>query len=194
MQQIVEFILEVDKLKRVLRKVRPTGLDRYENTAEHSWHIALLALSLAPYAPEPVQIGRVVQMLLLHDLGEIETGDTIFFAEGGWPERKAAELAAVTRMFALLPEPQSSALLALWKEFEEGTSDDARFANAADRAMPVLLNLANDGQSWRENGIAYEQVKRRVGPPIAAGCPELWAYLEARLDAAHRDGWFGIGG
>jgi putative hydrolases of HD superfamily len=191
MQQIVDFILELDKLKGVTRKIRPLGLDRYENSAEHSWQIALLAASLAHYAETAIDIDHVIRLLLVHDIGEIDTGDTIVFAEGGWTERKAAELAAVTRIFGLLPEPQGSAFLALWQEFEDAETPEARFAHAADRAMPVLLNLANGGQSWRENGISHERVIRRVAPPIQAGCPALWAYLETRLEEELRKGWFG---
>lgn len=191
MQAIVDFILELDKLKGVTRKVKPLGLERYENSAEHSWQIALLAASLAPYAPEPIDIDRVVAMLLVHDIGEIDTGDTLVFAQEGWAERKAAERTAVERIFGLLPAAQGAAFLALWQEFEDGSSAEARFAHAADRAMPVLLNLHNQGQSWRENGISYERVRDRVGPPIAAGCPALWGYLEKRLADARELGWFG---
>jgi len=189
--QIAEFILELDKLKGVTRKNRPLGLDRFENSAEHSWQIALLALSLAPYAESGVDINRVVAMLLVHDVGEIDTGDTIVYAVGGWEERKAAELAAVTRIFGLVPEPQRSSFLELWLEFEKGETPEARFANAADRAMPALLNLANNGQSWRENGISHERVVERIGPPIQDGCPALWQYLKERLEEERRRGWFG---
>lgn len=192
MQQIVEFILELDKLKGVTRKVRPLGLDRYENPAEHSWQIALLAASLERYAESPVDIHRVIAMLLVHDIGEIDTGDTMFFAEGGWEERKAAEQAAAQRIFGLLPEPQGGRFLALWQEFEDAETPESRFANAADRAMPVLLNLSNNGQSWRENGISYERVVGRIAPPIQAGCPALWTYIEARLEEERRKGWFGM--
>ena len=192
MQQIVDFILELDKLKRVTRRTRPTGLDRYENVAEHSWQIAMLAAALEPYAETKVDIGRVIRMLLVHDVGEIDTGDTIVYAVDGWEERKAAERAAVSRIFGLLEEPQRSSLLSLWEEFEAEESAESRFANAVDRAMPVLLNLANEGQSWRENGIRHEQVVRRVGPQVSAGCPALWAYLESRLDEARDQGWFGM--
>jgi putative hydrolases of HD superfamily len=191
MQQIVDFILELDKLKGVTRKVRPLGLDRYENSAEHSWQLALLAASLAQESDCAVDLPRVIGMLLVHDIGEIDTGDTIFFAEEGLAERKAAELAAVTRIFGLLPEPQRSTFLALWQEFEAAETPEARFAHAVDRAMPVLLNLANNGQSWRENGISHERVVRRVSPPIKAGCPALWTYLEARLEEARQKGLFG---
>ena len=191
MQQIVDFILELDKLKGVTRKVRPLGLDRYENSAEHSWQIAMLAASLAPFAESAIDVNRVIAMLLVHDIGEIDTGDTMVFAEGGWEERKAAEQMAVERIFGVLPEPQRAMFLALWREFDEGQSAEARFAHAADRAMPVLLNLANNGQSWRENGISHERVLRRIGPAIQAGCPALWRYLEVRLEEARVQGWFG---
>jgi len=191
MQQIIDFILELDKLKAVTRKIRLRDADRYENSAEHSWQIALLASSLAPYAEASVDIDRVIRMLLVHDIGEIDTGDTMVFVEGNWEERKTAELAAVTRIFGLLPEAQGAEFMALWKEFERGETADARFANAADRAMPVLLNLANAGQSWRENGISYERVVARVGLPIEVGCPALWEYLQSRLEEARGKGWFG---
>jgi putative hydrolases of HD superfamily len=192
MQQIVDFILELEKLKGVTRKVRPLGLDRYENSAEHSWQIALLAASMAHYADAAIDINRVISMLLVHDIGEIDAGDTMVFVEGGWAERKAAELAAVTRIFGMLPEPQGARFMALWHEFENAETPEARFAHAADRAMPVLLNLANKGQSWRENGISHERVIGRLGPPIKAGCPSLWDYLEARLEEERQKGWFGI--
>jgi putative hydrolase of HD superfamily len=191
MQQIVDFILELDKLKGVTRKVRPFGLNRYENSAEHSWQLALMASSLAPYAESPVDINRVIGMLLVHDIGEIDAGDTLVFVEGGWEQRKAAEEAGVTRVFGMLPEPQGAALLALWLEFEHGDTPESRFAHSVDRAMPVLLNLSNQGQSWRENGISYERVVRRIAPEIKAGCPALWDYLQVRLEEARHRDWFG---
>ncbi|HVE72390.1 MAG TPA: HD domain-containing protein [Thermoanaerobaculia bacterium] len=190
MQHVVDFILELDKLKGVTRKTRPVGLERYENSAEHSWQIALLAAAMAPYACEPVDVDRVVQMLLVHDIGEIDTGDTIFYAEEGLADRKAAERIAVTRIFGHLPAPERDRFLSLWLEFEENATPEARFANAADRAMPVILNLNNDLQSWRENGITHERVVGRVGPPIRHGCPALWDYLESRLEERRQKGWF----
>ncbi len=193
MQQIVDFILELDKLKGVTRKTRPLGLDRYENSAEHSWQIALLAISLAPHAESAIDTDRVIRMLLVHDIGEIETGDTMVYVEEGWAERKAAEAAAVTRIFGMLPDSEGTQLMALWQEFEDAQTPEARFAHAADRAMPVLLNLANNGQSWRENGISHERVVRRIAAQIKDGCPALWTYLEARLDDARQRGWFGAG-
>lgn len=194
LSQIVSFILELDKLKGVTRKNRPLGLERFENSAEHSWQIAMLALSLERFAQAPVDINRVVGMLLVHDIGEIDTGDTMVFVQDGWEERKAAELAAARRIFGMLPEETGAHFLELWEEFEAGTTPEAVFANAVDRAMPPLLNLANDGQSWRENGISYERVIGRIGPPIKAGCPALWDYLAERIAEEQRKGWFGMNG
>ena len=193
MDQVVAFILELDRLKAVTRKVKPLGQQRYENSAEHSWHLAMLALSMAPHAEPGTDMDRVIRMLLVHDIGEIDTGDTLFFIDAGRQDRKAAEEQAVARILGLLPDGQGVPLLDLWREFEAGTSREARFAQAMDRAAPVLLNLANDGQSWRENGVRYEQVVARVGPPIAAGCPALWTHIAGRLDAARDAGWFGMG-
>jgi putative hydrolases of HD superfamily len=189
-QQIIDFILELDKLKGVTRKVRPLGLARYENSAEHSWQIAMLAAALVPYAETTVDINRVIRMLLIHDIGEIDTGDTMVFVEGGWEERKAAELAAVERIFGLLPKGQGTAFLELWEEFEDAITPDSLFAHAVDRAMPVLLNLSNEGQSWRENGISYDRVVGRIAPEIEAGCPALWEYIETRLEEVRKKGWF----
>ncbi len=191
MQPIIDFILELEKLKGVTRKVKPLGLERYENSAEHSWSLALLAISLQHFAESPLDINHVVRMLLVHDIGEIDAGDTIFFLDAGRDERKAAELASVQRIFALLPDGHGSGFLALWQEFDDAQTAEARFAHAVDRAMPVLLNLNNNGQSWRENGISYSTVVKKVGPPIQAGCPALWSYIETRLAEARENGLFG---
>jgi len=191
LQPIVDFVLELDKLKGVTRRTQPLGLTRYENSAEHSWQIALFAMSLAHLSERPVQVDRVVQMLLVHDVGEIDAGDTIVYATEGVAERRAAERAGAMRVLGLLADPQRSRFVELWEEFEAELTTESRFANAVDRAMPVLLNLANNGQSWRENGIRHEQVVKRVGPQVKAGCPALWNYLEARLADAQARGWFG---
>ena len=191
MQHIVDFILELDRLKGVTRKSKPVGLDRYENSAEHSWQIAMFAGAMAEFADPGVDVHHVMQMLLVHDIGEIDTGDTIVYDDTGLAERKAAERVAVERIFGMLPNAHGARFLALWEEFEDGESPEARFAHAADRAMPVLLNLANGGGSWVENGIAYERVIAKVGPPIAAGCPALWEWLAPQLADARERGFFG---
>ena len=118
MDDVIGFILELDKLKGVTRKVKPLGLDRYENPAEHSWQMALAATALQPYAAEPVDISRVISLLLVHDVGEIDTGDVMAFVETGLSERKAAERQAVERIFGVLPRGQAWTLIALWDEFE----------------------------------------------------------------------------
>ena len=191
MQRIVDFILELDKLKAVTRKTRPLGQDRLENSAEHSWQIAMMAASMAEYAEPGTDMPRVIAILLVHDIGEIDTGDTLVYVEEGWAERKAAEHAAVQRIFGLLPAAQGAHFMALWLEFEQGETAESRFANAVDRAMPVLLNLANHGQSWREHGISHARVVARLQGPISAGCPALWDYLVPRLEAARAQGCFG---
>lgn len=191
MQEAIAFILEVEKLKAVTRKVKPLGLERYENSAEHSWQLCLFAYSLEQYAAAPVQMNHVIRMLLVHDIGEIDTGDTMVFVEGGWAERKQDELTAVKRIFGLLPAEKTAELTALWQEFETGETAEAKFANAIDRAMPALLNLNNHGQSWKENGISHERVVKRLQTQIEEGCPALWKYMEPRLAEAKERGYFG---
>lgn len=191
MQEAIAFVLEIEKLKAVTRKVKPLGLDRYENSAEHSWQICLFAYALEPYAAAPVHMDHVLRMLLVHDVGEIDTGDTMVFVEGGWVERKQDELAAIRRIFGTLPEAKAAELVALWQEFEAGETAEARLANAVDRAMPALLNLNNKGQSWKENGISYDRVVKRLQRQIEDGCPALWAYMLERLDEARELGYFG---
>jgi putative hydrolase of HD superfamily len=191
MEETISFVLELDKLKGVSRKSRLLSQERYENSAEHSWHSTLAAVSLSHYAEAPLDINKVIGMLLVHDIGEIEAGDVIVFADVNWEERKQVELAAVTRIFSLLPADRGAPLIELWREFEHGDSAEARFARAVDRAMPVFLNLASRGQSWKENSISYERVIARVRPEIEAGCPALWRYLEGRLSEAKQNGYFG---
>ncbi|WP_251106537.1 HD domain-containing protein [Alloacidobacterium dinghuense] len=186
----IQFVLEIDKLKGVLRKVRPIWEERYENTAEHSWQIALFAMSMARTLELKIDVTRVVAMLLVHDLGEIDAGDKFVFAQGGWEERKAAELKALERICGLAPKKTGDFLLGLWKEFDAGESDEARFAKAIDRCMPVLLNLNKKGGSWLEHGVSYERVVERVGPEIESGCLELWEYLKPQLEAGRRKGFF----
>lgn len=190
MQAIIDFIREVDKLKGVERKTKPLGMARFENSAEHSWQIAVQALSLSRFAAEPIDLLRVVKMLLLHDIGEIDAGDTFVYATEEREQRKTAEQQAAQRICAILPGELNQEFLALWREFEAAETPEAKFANAMDRSIPIILNLANNGQSWRENGIRCEQVIKRNGPAIETGCPALWVYLKGKLDEAQNNGWF----
>jgi putative hydrolase of HD superfamily len=180
--RVFAFALELDRLKAVIRRTRPAGLERYENSAEHSWQVALVALLLAPWSPVPVDLQRVVEMLLVHDVPEIDCGDTFVYARDA-VATAAAEEAAAIRLFGLLPRAAAERLLLRWREFEHGDSPEARLARAADRLMPVLQNVHADGRGWRENGIRGEQVKAVNGGRIAAVVPEVWAVLEPLIDA-----------
>lgn len=137
---IIRFVLEIDKLKGVLRKVKPTGEDRYENAAEHSRQIALFALSLAQVVEISVDVNRVIAMLLVHDLGEIDAGDKFVFVQDGWEDRKVAELRTVERICDIAPLKVADWLITLWKEFDGGRTSETGFAKAIDRCMPILLN------------------------------------------------------
>ncbi len=179
------FLAEADRLKTVYRASLLCDASRHENSAEHSWHLALYALVLAGEAGPGVLPGRVIRMLLLHDLVEIDVGDVPIHSAGGQAHGsdavKAAEAAAARRIFGLLPASQAGALLALWQEFEAATSPDAVFAKALDRCQPVLQNLASGGLNWMEYRVTYAQVVERVGRHIARGAPGMWSFLDQRL-------------
>jgi putative hydrolase of HD superfamily len=177
------FLLEADRLKRVERRSRIVGGERRENTAEHSWHLALFALVLAEHADEAVDVGRVVAMVLLHDLVEIDAGDTFAYDEEGMETKAAREAAAADRLFGLLPAGQGDHLRGLWEEFEARQTPDARFAAALDRLQPMLLNLANDGGGWTEHGITADRVRAR-NRVIGDGSAMLWSVVSGRLDDA----------
>lgn len=178
------FLDEADRLKSVLRASPVLGGTRRENSAEHSWHLALWALVLADQAPEGVSIDRVIRMLLLHDLVEIDVGDTPIHAQDGTGHGsaavQAAEAAAADRLFALLPPDIGRSFRALWDEFEAASTPDAIFAKALDRAQPVAQNLAAGGGTWTDYGVTLDQLDTRVGGKIARGAPGLWAHLRPR--------------
>jgi putative hydrolase of HD superfamily len=188
MTQTIQFLMEIDKLKSVQRRTKVMGTQRQENSAEHSWHFAIAALSLAPYASDEVDIQRVIQMALLHDIVEIDAGDVMVYDLAARAAIHDQEVAAAKRLFGILPEPQRGVFTALWQEYEAGESADARFALVLDRCMPMLMNLHNGGQSWVENDISLQQVLGR-NTMIADIHPELWHYLELHLRDAQRKGW-----
>ena len=189
LEERLAFVLELERLKAVLRRTKPIGLERYENSAEHSWQIAVLALVFADLADEPVDLGRVVRMLLVHDIPEIDAGDTFVYADQARADQAPVEEAAARRLFGLLPEPMGTELLALWLEFEANATPEARFARAMDRLMPVLQNLNNEAQSWREHGITRTQVEGK-NHVIGHASRTLWEAVAARLEAAERAGFF----
>ncbi|MGB9097626.1 HD domain-containing protein [Erwinia sp.] len=188
MTDVFHFLMELDKLKSVERRTRVIATDRYENSAEHSWHLAVAAMSLAPYSGLQIDVQRVVQMALLHDVVEIDAGDVLVYDLAAREAIHAQEVAAADRIFALLPPALRDKFRALWDEYEAGETADSRFANMLDRALPIIQNLHNQGQSWQENGIRLEQVVSR-NAVIAKEWPVLWGHLKRHLDRAQQQGW-----
>jgi putative hydrolases of HD superfamily len=185
----LRFILEIDRLKGIARRSDVLGGARKENSAEHSWHVAMMALLLAEYADEPIDRARVVRLLLVHDLVEIDAGDTYIHDAAGNLSKPAREQAAADRLFALLPPDQGVELRGLWEEYEAGQTAEARFAGSLDRLMPLLHNMATAGRSWREHGVTAEQVRARVLPSLQMGCRRLWHYAEDAVATAERCGF-----
>ncbi|ASA57752.1 HD domain-containing protein [Vibrio gazogenes] len=184
---IIDFMVEVEKLKSVERQTKPVGLDRYENSAEHSWHVCLSALMLKDFANVQVDIVRVMKMLLIHDLGEIEAGDIIIYSSET-DENKQLERSGIHKLFKLLPEASREEFGSLWDEFEEGESPDARFAKAIDRVPPLLHNIYGEGHSWKKHNISKEKVFAFNGERIAKGSNRLWQEVESRLNEAVESG------
>jgi len=184
----VEFLLEVDRLKSVLRRGYLADGSRHENSAEHSWTVALMAVLLAEHASEPVDVLHVVRMLLVHDIVEIDAGDTYVYDEAGKAAQAEREALAADRIFALLPTGQATEVRALWDEFEQGRTPEARFARALDRFAGFLLNHASDGRSWRENGVTVDKVLAR-NAHIGDGAPSLWQLVQRLIDDAAARGW-----
>jgi putative hydrolase of HD superfamily len=179
----ITFLREADKLKTVLRASRLIDGSRRENSAEHSWHIMLYAMVLADQAAPEVQIDRVLRMLLLHDLVEIDAGDAPIHGTVDHAEMAASERAAADRLFALLPADQAAMFRALWDEFEEAKTPDAVFAKAIDRVQTPVANLVSGGGTWVDYQVTMEQMDSRVGTPIQRGAPALWRWLRPQLSA-----------
>ena len=182
----IAFLVEIDKLKNVVRRSLLTDGSRRENSAEHSWHLALFAMLLQEYAPAQLDITRVLKMLLIHDVVEVDAGDTFAYDIGSLATQHEREQRAADRLFGLLPSDQQEELRALWEEFEQQSTAESRFANALDRLQPLLQNFHSGGQSWREHSVTAEQVFERMRP-IERGVPELWPLvLELIHNASQR--------
>jgi putative hydrolase of HD superfamily len=190
--QQIEFILEIDKLKQILRKTFLTDSSRQENTAEHSWHIAMMAIILEEYALEGVDISCVIKMLLIHDLVEIDAGDTFCYDVQGYESKAQREVLAAKRLFGLLPTEQGSELRKLWEEFEEQKTPNAKFAAALDRIQPLLHNQKTKGGSWLVHGITHEQVMKRIAP-VEIGAPQLWVFIQQVVDECVAAGYLSAG-
>lgn len=177
----LDFLLEADKSKQVFRQTYLSDGSRKENDAEHSWHLALMCVLLGEYAGEPVDKLRTITMVLIHDIIEIDAGDTYAYDEAGNATKRERELRAAERIFSLLPEDQAAYVRALWEEFEEGETPEAKFAVALDKFQPLLLNDATDGRAWREHGIRVSQVLKR-NERTAEGSARLWEYAAGLIE------------
>lgn len=177
----IEFLVECDKLKEIFRQTRLTKSGRAENDAEHSWHLCLCVITLAEHANFPaLDVLRVLKMVILHDLVEIDAGDTFAYDTAAMANQHEREAIAAERIFGLLPLDQASEFRALWDEFEAKATPEAKFATAVDRFQPMLLNVRTQGGAWRQHGITHDRVVAR-NRQIADGSAELWAYAERML-------------
>jgi putative hydrolase of HD superfamily len=189
----IAFLIEADRLKTVLRQSTLTDRSRRENSAEHSWHLALMALVLAEYAPPGLDLQRVLAMLVLHDLVEIDAGDLFVYAPpDALARQEGAERAAADRLFGLLPPGQSERFRQTWDEFEERVSPEAKFARAMDRLQPMLINMVTGGGTWVAHGVTADQVLTRVAL-IADGSPALGRFARDMIASAVARGLLAAG-
>lgn len=179
--QQIDFIKEIDKVKYIQRKTRLFNSDRNENDAEHSWHLAMMALVLAEHANEPIDVLKVIKMVLIHDIVEIDAGDTFIYDTEKDHSNSHEERLAANRIFGLLPEEQASEFIAVWEEFEAGETKEAKFARTMDRLEPLLQNTSNKGGTWNEFGVNYNKVyeKKKV---IKEGSETIWTYAEELIN------------
>ncbi|EGQ9464973.1 TPA: HD domain-containing protein [Vibrio parahaemolyticus] len=189
LEKQLALLIELDKLKSVLRRTRVKSAEgRLENSGEHSWHVALMAVLMEEHANAPVDICRVMKMLLIHDVVEIDAGDTFVYDTAATKEQAEKEIKAAERLFGMLPTDQGQELLALWLEFEAAQSDDAKYAKALDRLIPMLLNYHNNGQSWKENSVTREQALT-INKRIELGSVTLWDKAKELIEEATEKGW-----
>ena len=181
LEKQMEFILEVDKVKKIVRQTYLSDASRKENDAEHSWHLALMAVLLKEYSNEEVDLAKVIPMVLIHDLVEIDAGDTYAYDEAGAKTKRERETKAADRIFGLLPSDQGTWLRELWEEFEAYETAEAKFAHVLDNAQPLLLNDASNGRSWAEHGVHKSQIYKR-NEHTAEGSREIWEYMQQLID------------
>ncbi|WP_411030664.1 HD domain-containing protein [Spongiimicrobium sp. 3-5] len=183
----IHFIKEIDKVKYIKRKTKLFHSDRHENDAEHSWHLALMAMVLAEHASTSIDLLKVIKMVLIHDIVEIDTGDIFLFDLDKQHSNTEEELKAAKRIFGKLPQKQALEFIYIWQEFEAGVSNEAKFAKALDRFQPVLQNLSNQGGTWTEYDVAYETILEKLAP-ILTGSETLWEYTEREIETSIREG------
>lgn len=177
LQKQMEFIVEVDKVKKIMRQTYLSDASRKEDDAEHSWHLALMAVLLKEYSNEEVDLSKVIPMVLIHDLVEIDAGDTYAYDAEGAKTKRAREVAAADRIFGMLPEDQGGYFRELWDEFEAYESDDAKFAHLLDNFQPLLLNHESNGKSWTEHHVKKSQIYKR-NEKIKETSPEVWEWMK----------------
>ncbi|HHF0557024.1 HD domain-containing protein [Vibrio antiquarius] len=189
LEKQLALVIELDKLKSILRRTRVKSAEgRLENSGEHSWHVALMAILMEEHANAPVDICRVMKMLLIHDVVEIDAGDTFVYDTAASQEQVEKEIRAAERLFGMLPSDQEQELLTLWHEFEAAQTDDAKYAKALDRLIPMLLNYHNNGQSWKEHGVSREQALT-INKRIEFGSVTLWGKAKELIEEATEKGW-----
>lgn len=181
LQQQMNFILEVDKLKKITRQTYLSDGSRKENDTEHSWHLALMCALLAEHAREKIDVLKTMKMVLIHDIVEIDAGDTYAYDTAGNTTKREREVKAAERIFHLLPPDQAEEMRNLWEEFEEGQTPEAKFALTLDKVQPVMLNDASGGKSWREHEVRREQIMKR-NERTPDGSEALWAFTEEIID------------
>jgi putative hydrolases of HD superfamily len=190
LQDQIKFLIEIDKVKHVFRRTKLLNASRYENDAEHAWHLAMMAMVLREYSNETVDLIRVLKMVLIHDLVEIDAGDFFLYDEAAAKQKEEAEAKAAARVFGLLPEDQGREFNELWEEFEQRKTPEARFAAALDRLEPLMQNAHTEGCTWKKHGIKRDQVIRKNKPILTAGSEELWTFVEALLEESAQKGYF----
>ena len=188
LDQQLKFVAEIDKMTSVLRRTLVVDGSRRENDAEHSWHIAVMALLFSDYVKEKPDLGRVVKMLVVHDLVEIYAGDTFAFDVEANKSKEENEIAAADKLFSQLPEEQGKEIRSLWEEFDEMKTPDSIYANCMDRVQPFLHNTLTTGATWVEGGVAKSQVEKRLAV-VKENMPELWNWLEINISEAIKKGW-----
>lgn len=179
----IDFMIELDKMKNLYRQTYVLHEDRKENDAEHSWHIAMMAFLLADYAKPETDIFRVMKMLIIHDVVEIDAGDTYCYDYEGYKSKAEREEKAARRIFGILPEEQKNEFYSLWREFEDGNTSEAQFAGLLDRLQPIILNYSKNGISWQEHNVRAEQVRERTRH-FAEVSPELSGLINAVINDA----------
>lgn len=188
LQKQLEFIREIDKLKYIQRKTKLFNSDRHENDAEHSWHLAMMVMVMAEHANTPIDMLKVIKMVLIHDIVEIDSGDIFLYDTTKNHSNTEEELIAAKRIFGILPEAQAQELIEIWQEFEAGETADAKFAKSMDRLAPLMQNHSNNGGTWKEFNVPYQKI-HSLKSPIQRGSVTIWRYAESLLNESREKGF-----